>query len=182
MEPIRAQVHAPPAHAERITTVVTLAGLRPTRAADLALLVTDRDDPGATDRWLVDSLPHLVVSLGPETVRVGPFVQPGLTACVRCVAVGGSPATRGLAALLVPSGPLRAQDLDDALLVSALGCAVRDLATWQHGGVPLTWSSSLTLSAHRPPELERWPRHPHCGCSWGPLDHRAAEQRRHLAG
>ncbi len=161
MEPIRAQVHSPAAYADRITHLVTSAGLRPTNAADLALLVTDRDDPSVTDQWLVDSRPHLVVRLAPEAVRLGPFVEPGITACLRCVQVVGSTDLPDL---------VGESDLDPALLMAALGCAVSELAVWTSDGLPITWSSSMTLTRSRPPALERWLRHPHCGCSWGLLD------------
>ncbi len=164
MQPIRAQVHAPAAYAERITDLASLAGLRPTPRADLALLVIERDDPSITDQWLVDSVPHLVLRLSRDSIRLGPFVQPGVTACLRCVQVGGPPALPDLSA----------EDcLDPALLMAALGWAVRDLATWHSGGLPTTWSSSITLRASLPSAVERWPRHPHCGCSWGLIDCRA---------
>jgi hypothetical protein len=155
---IRAQVHAPPSFLESITSVLALAGLRPTPGAGVALLVADHDDPGAADQWSVESLPHLVVRLGPASVRVGPFVQPGVTACMRCLAAAGLPATAALAAYA---------DLDPALLMVGLGWAVRDLATWQAGQLPTTWSATLTIRADLRPEITRWPRHPHCGCSWG---------------
>lgn len=161
MEPIRAQVHAPAAYADRITSLVTLAGLRPTARADLALIVTQQDDPSLTDQWLVDSLPHLVVSLKPRSIRLGPFVQPGLTACLRCVQVGSAPARPATTGH---------DDLDPALLMAAMGCAVRDLATWHSGRPPITWSSSITFTTDAAPEVEHWLRHPHCGCSWGPAD------------
>jgi len=176
MEPIRAQVHAPAAYAERITTLVSLAGLRPTADVELALLVAQHDDPSATDSWLVDSLPHLVMRLSPEGIRVGPFVQPGVTACLRCVQVGSAPVLRALPGLASDD------DLDPALLMAAVGCAVRDLATWQRGGLPITWSSSIMLTNHLQPEVERWPRHPHCGCSWGPADYRVADGADYRAG
>ena len=162
MEPIRAQVHAPASYAEVITHLVRLAGLRPTAGADLALLVAERDDPSATDQWLVDSVPHLVLRLSRDSIRLGPFVQPGATACLRCVHVGGSPALPDLAADDEP---------DPALLMAVLGWAVRDLATWHSQELPATWSSSITLTADLQPEVERWPRHPHCGCSWGLVEH-----------
>lgn len=171
MESIRAQVHAPPAYADRITELVTLAGLRPSASIDLALLVTAQDDPSATDRWLVDSVPHLVMCLGSESIRLGPFVQPGVTACLRCVQVAGA-STASAAPALAPGEPV-----DAALLMAGIGWAVRDLATWHSGGLPLTWSSSVTLTGDRQPDVERWLRHPHCGCSWGLLDQSAG----HLA-
>lgn len=154
----RARVHVPPSCLESITSVLALSGLRPTTGAGVALLVTDRDDPSVADQWSVDSLPHLVVRLGADSVRVGPFVHPGVTACLRCLEAAGPPAEAALAAYA---------DLDPALLMVALGWAVRDLATWQAGQLPTTWSATVTIRADLHPDVARWPRHPHCGCSWG---------------
>ncbi len=155
---IRAQVHAPPSCLESVTSVLALAGLRPSPAAGVALLVADHDDPSVADQWAVDSLPHLVVRLSADSVRVGPFVQPGVTACLRCLAAAGPPTDAALAAYA---------DLDPALLMVGLGLAVRDLATWQTGQRPTTWSATVTIRADLHPEIARWPRHQHCGCSWG---------------
>ena len=155
---IRARVHAPPSFLESVTSVLALAGLRPSPVAGVALLVADRDDPSVADQWSVDSLPHLVVRLSAESVRVGPFVQPGVTACLRCLEAAGLPADAALAAYA---------DLDPALLTVALGWAVRALATWQAGQLPTTWSTTVTIRADLHPEIARWPRHQHCGCSWG---------------
>lgn len=155
--PVRAQVHAP-AYLENIKSVLKLAGLRPTPSAGVALLVTDHDDPAAADRWSVDSLPHLVVRLGAESVRIGPFVQPGVTACLRCLAAAGPPAEPALTSYA---------DVDPALFMLGLAWAVRDLATWQAGHLPTTWSVTVTVRPDLQPEFTRWSRHPHCGCSWG---------------
>ena len=155
---IRAQLLTPPSCGELVTSVVTLAGLQPSRGAGVALLVTDHDDPSVADQWSVDSFPHLVVRLGHQSVRVGPFVQPGVTACLRCLAAAGKPAEPARAAYA---------DLDPSLLTVGLGWAVRDLASWNAGELPTTWSTTVTIRADLAPESTRWPRHPHCGCSWG---------------
>ena len=73
---------------------------------------------------------------------------------------GGRPAGDGVR-------PAAYADLDPALLTLALGWAVRDLATWQSGELPTTWSSTVTIGADLQPGVTRWPRHPHCGCSLG---------------
>jgi hypothetical protein len=111
--------------------------------------------------------------LGPESIRLGPFVQPGLTACLRCVQVAGPGAAPELPA------PADGDRLDPALLMAAVGHAVRDLATWAAGGVPITWSSSVMLTSRLPPQVHSWLRHPHCGCSWGPADHLVEDFRGH---
>ncbi|PUA82023.1 hypothetical protein [Nocardioides currus] len=155
----RARVHAPPAYLEPVTSVLALAGLRPSPTADVALLVVDHDDPSVADAWSVESLAHLVVRVSTTSVRVGPFVQPGLTACLRCLAAaGGTP---------VAPRPASYAAVDRGLLVAGLGWAVRDLATWHAGGTPATWSATATIDADLAPRTTHWPRHVHCGCSWG---------------
>lgn len=158
---LRAQLHAPHSALELVTSVLLAAGLRPSAQAEVALLVTEHDRPGMADQWLVDSLPHLVVRVSSERIRIGPFVDPGVTACLRCLAAAGAPAA--------PPAPAPA-DVDPAMLTIGLGWAVRDLATWQAGGLPTTWSRTITIGADLDPVVDHWQRHPHCGCCWGVLD------------
>ncbi|WP_457206192.1 hypothetical protein [Nocardioides sp. P5_C9_2] len=145
------------------------SGLRLTPRAEVVLLVTDQPADCATaDPWVVASRPHLTVVAVPDAVRIGPFVVPGLTACLRCVRASTdlrtgpvSPGQPG-ARRLVP-GP----GVDAGLLAVALGWAARDVATWHAGGTPSTWSATVTVGADLVPEARAWQRHPHCGCSWG---------------
>ncbi|QIK75656.1 hypothetical protein [Nocardioides piscis] len=161
-EPPRAQVHAPGPYADVVTTVVTAAGLRPCPTADVALLLTTSQDPGVADRWLVDSLPHLVVSVTSDEGRIGPFVDPGATACLRCLTAAGAEPGPAPGAPAVPT----LSPPDPALLVLTLGWAVHELETWQAGELPVTWSSTITVRRGAEPEVTRWLRHPHCGCAW----------------
>ncbi len=161
MEPIATQVHAPAAYADRVDAIARLAGLRPDPAAPVALLIVEHLDAAATDPWLVTSLPHLIVSIEAEHIRIGPFVEPGVTACLRCLVAGlAKPAASHL-------GPV----LDQALFLVAIGWAAHDLARWHAAQLPITWSATITLGTDLRrefrTELRKWPRHPHCGCCWG---------------
>lgn len=149
-----------------VASLAAAAGLRVTSRAEVVLLVTDLPgDCAPADPWVVDSRPHLAVVAVPDAVRVGPFVVPGLTACLRCVrAWSDAPDHPGrLADRPLTAGP----GVDAGLLAVALGWAARDVATWLDGGTPSTWSATATVGVDLDPELRSWPRHPHCGCSWG---------------
>jgi hypothetical protein len=150
---------------EYVASLAAAAGLRHDPRAEVVLHVTDLpDDCAPADRWVVDSRPHLTVVAVPRGVRIGPFVVPGLTACLRCVRAGsdaaGEPRPPGVD--LAP-GP----GVDAALLALALGWAARDTRTWLGDGTPSTWSATVTVGVDLSPRVRRWPRHPHCGCSWG---------------
>ncbi|WP_159083585.1 hypothetical protein [Nocardioides terrigena] len=149
-----------------VAPLAAAAGLRHDPRAEVVLHVTDLpDDCCRADPWVVDSRPHLTVAAVPDAVRVGPFVVPGLTACLRCVRAwrdGPTPSDRPVATPLA-AGP----GVDAGLLALALGWAARDVATWVGGGTPSTWSSTVTVGTDLRPDARSWQRHPHCGCSWG---------------
>jgi bacteriocin biosynthesis cyclodehydratase domain-containing protein len=70
-------------------------------------------DPVVVSEWLRRDVPHVLVRVGDRSVRVGPVVVPGLTACARCLHLHDGdrdrawPAIAGqLAALPVAAPPL----------------------------------------------------------------------------
>lgn len=109
-----------------------------------------------THAWLRDSRPHLVVSLSATCVRIGPFVDPGLTACHYCLDAadaGGTP------------GPPRVPP--PGVLAVAAGWVAHDVRRWHEGSEPTTWSSTVLVDTDLAVTRRRWLRHPHCGCGWG---------------
>jgi hypothetical protein len=151
---------------EHVAAVGAAAGLRHEPRAEVVLHVTDLpDDCSTSDPWVVASRPHLTVVAAPDAVRVGPFVVPGLTACLRCVrAWREDPLSPDASHRATPvAGP----GVDAGLLAVALGWAARDVATWARGGTPSTWSATVTVGSDLRPAVRAWHRHPHCGCSWG---------------
>jgi hypothetical protein len=154
--------------AERLTT----AGIPLARAEEpgtVTLVVSTGEPPRSLlDGFTREDRPHLVLTLYADRARLGPFVAPGATACLRC-----------LDAHLGESDPRRAvviQQLEhrvaptpcDSLLgQAAVALAVRELMSYAEGDRPATWSATLTLSAALGEPVRTWPRHPHCGCSWG---------------
>lgn len=119
------------------------------------------------DAWMRSGLPHLVVTNVAGRVRLGPFVAPGLTACLRCLDAHGSDRDPGHGLVVEQHGPIAGEPCDGLLLRIALACAVRDLASYVEGDVPSTWSASLTVDPGLRLQRQEWARHPRCGCAWG---------------
>jgi bacteriocin biosynthesis cyclodehydratase domain-containing protein len=162
--------------ATRLESLLSMAGLAvgPPTAADL-LLVVRRGEP---DREDLDPLlrrdqAHALLSVSEGRVRVGPFVRPGVTACLRCIDAhrhdadprhgvvtqqysgAGPSGTCGLPA------PVPA-DLVDV----AVGLLARDITRWADGEQPGTWSSTIDVDPRLRLARTLWRRHPGCGCSW----------------
>jgi bacteriocin biosynthesis cyclodehydratase domain-containing protein len=137
-------------------------------------LVVTADEParGDIDPLVREGAPHLLVACG-STARVGPFVVPGRTACLRCVDAH--------LAELDPRRPLVVEQVaraaqeagqtpvDPTLETLALAWAVRDLARYAEGDRPATWSAVVTIDHTGPAVRQEWERHPHCGCAWDEL-------------
>jgi len=158
--------------------LLTAAGLRSCddpRATPTAVLVlrvgeVDREE---LDPWVRAGVPHLVVRLVEGSAVVGPFVEPGRTACLRCLDAHLAEEDPFHAAVTVgharagtrPDGV--AEPVDSALAALAVAWAVRDLVTHVEDERPSTWSATVRLS----PTLSsvsqtEWLRHPACGCTW----------------
>lgn len=156
-----------------LAALLDQAGLRRTSGEDgaVAHLVVST---GPVDRELLDplvrsSVPHLVVSGSAGLRRVGPFVHPGHTACLRCVDAHEAlhDARRPfLLAQAARAAVERPPPLDPVLDTLALAWAVRDLARYAEGDSPSTWSTTVDLGPTAAPAAQHWGRHPDCGCAW----------------
>jgi bacteriocin biosynthesis cyclodehydratase domain-containing protein len=128
------------------------------------------------DDLVRESVPHLVVRLVEGQAVIGPFVEPGATACLRCIdayLTEDDPAwplvveqyarcTRSDRSDGIP------EPVDAALATVAVGWAARDVATYAEADRPTSWSSTTTLTADLSQVSRQvWPPHPHCGCAWG---------------
>lgn len=117
-----------------------------------------------------DDIPHLLLTYLHGTVTLGPFVQPGVTACAECLELHRSDDDPERPDVLrryrqawaraapPPSNPV--------LLTLALAWAVRDLTAYVDGEDPTTWSTTIRLDPCGAPEATSWLRHPECGCHW----------------
>ncbi len=161
-----------------VRTTGGTTGLRPRRgrAPRLGLLVgAGEPDRELADRWLRESVPFVVTRLVEGRAVVGPFVEPGETACLRCVDAHHADSDPDWPLLVRQVAEACVRDrvdgvpepVDPALGELAVAWAVRDLLTHLDGGRPTTRSATLVLDAdlggieHRP-----WRRHPECACSW----------------
>lgn len=153
-----------------LTDLAAAAGLEVDDVSPSVWLVV-ADGPVARER--IDPLvravaPHLVVSGGAAGRRIGPFVEPGRTACLRCVDAHEAE-TDPRRPFLVEQAALAdrlAEPVDPVLDRLALAWAVRDVCRYVEGDEPSTWSATVDLGPTDPPHLVRWLRHPHCGCAW----------------
>jgi len=142
----------------------------------------DRDD---VDPWLRSGVPHLVVRLLEGDAIIGPFVEPGRTACLRCLDAHRTEDDHRAAVLAASharAGRHRhdgvAEPVDTALATLAVAWAVRDVVSHVEGERPATWSTTVRLSATLATVTQtEWRRHPACGCSWLPDEHLSSTMR-----
>ena len=157
-----------------LTGLLDQAGLRRTTltdpAADVHLVVTRGSvDRERLDPLIRDSAPHLVLSGGAAGRRIGPFVAPGRTACLRCVDAHEALHDARLPLLLCQAARTAAErppPADPLLDQIAFAWAVRDLCRYVEGDEPSTWSTTVDLDARGLARQSRWGRHPDCGCAW----------------
>ncbi len=100
---------------------------------------------------------------------MGPFVEPGRTACLRCVDAHEALADERRPLLIAQAATAAIRQpppRDPVLDALALAWAVRDLCRYVEGDEPSTWSTTCDLSPAGLPDAVRWGRHPDCGCAW----------------
>jgi len=169
---------AHPAPAEELGGMLDRAGLSRSATpstADVVLVVT----VGETRRELLDplvrsDLDHLVVRLVDGGAVLGPFVTPGVTACLRCIDAHRCVADPDHVAVTVRylqaterSRADAGTDVPDPLLTTqALATAVRDVVAHVEGREPATRSHTVRLGPEPADRsVTRWSIHPRCGCS-----------------
>jgi bacteriocin biosynthesis cyclodehydratase domain-containing protein len=145
-------------------------------AADATLVLSAAEpDRDQLDVAMTTGAPHLVVTVAGGAARVGPFVLPGYTACLRCVDahLDEHDERRGVVLSQVTGDDTAPLALpapsDPALTTLALAWAARDLVTFVEGDRPATWSATVDLDVSLDVVTRPWLRHPHCGCCWGDL-------------
>jgi bacteriocin biosynthesis cyclodehydratase domain-containing protein len=161
---------------DRARELLTSYGLVAPGRSDLVLV----GGVGEPQRDLVDDLvrrgtPHLLLRLVEGQAVVGPFVDPGRTACLRCLDACATDEDPSWPVLVDQYARLSATDrpdglaepVDPALAGLAAAWAVRDLVSFSRGHRPSTWSRSLQLDPllHEV-QITEWLRHPTCGCTW----------------
>jgi hypothetical protein len=123
-----------------------------------------------SDSLLRDDEPHLWLAVSPSSVRLGPFVEPGRTACLRCVDahLGDLDPRRATVLLQLHEQPAaRAPEPDACLVQLAMSWAARDLARVLDGRPSALRSATVTVTSDLEVSRRDWLRHAHCGCAWG---------------
>jgi len=157
--------------ADRVLGACAAAGLRREDDALPRLMVTVGEPRRTLSDGLVrDDVPHLWVAVLPRLVRIGPFVEPGRSACLRCIDahLGDVDPRRAMVLHQLdeqPSAPL--SDPDPCLVQVAVGWAVRDLVRVLTGATSALRSATVTVTDALDVTRRDWLRHAHCGCAWG---------------
>jgi bacteriocin biosynthesis cyclodehydratase domain-containing protein len=152
------------------------ASLRVDAGARLRLVMTFGEPRRAlADALMREDVPHLWVAVYPRRVRLGPFVEPGRSACLRCVDahLGERDARRATVLHQLDELP-RAPDVvpDPSLVTLAAAWAARDVVRRLDGAVPALHSADVTITDALEVSRREWLRHPHCGCAWDAVGER----------
>ncbi len=157
---------------DAVARACTAAGLRLAPTGSAATLVVALGEPRrpTSDRLVRDDVAHLWVTVLPTAVRIGPFVEPGSSACLRCVDAHLGERDARRATVLhqlddLPAAPYA--EWDPCLLRLGAAWAVRDVVRRLDGETPSLRSASVTVTADLEVTRREWLRHPHCGCAWG---------------
>lgn len=138
--------------------------------ADAWLVASSGEVPrAALDDLVREGTPHLLLRGALGSPVLGPFVVPGLTACLRCVDahLAETDPRRALVVEQVATPPgAEGPPSDPTLLAIAVGWAVRDLLRFVEDDRPSTWSATHLIGPTEAPVTRQWSRHPHCGCAW----------------
>jgi hypothetical protein len=162
--PLPARVLGPPDLARELHALETFDEQDPVVTVLLSNGPVRRD---LLDGFVRDGTPHLIVAGGPMGWSVGPFVIPGVTACLRCAdaAHGPSDPRRGLVIEQYARGTQG--DGDRVGRALALAYAVREVRTLAAGARPTTWGAEVGMDGAAALVPRPIRRHPECGCAWG---------------
>jgi hypothetical protein len=140
-------------------------------AAGLRLVATVGEPRRAlADHLMRDDVPHLWLAAFPASVRIGPFVEPGRTACLHCIDahLGDHDPRRATVLHQLDEHPASADaTYDAALAMVGAGWALRDVSRHHDGERPALRSTTVTVTSDLGVTRREWLRHPHCGCAWG---------------
>lgn len=149
----------------------TAAGIA-REATGVARLVATVGEPrrSVSDALMRDDTPHLWLAVLPTSVRIGPYVEPGRTACLRCVDAHLGDVDPRRATVLhqleeLASAPVT--DADPCLTQLGVSFAVRDLVRLLDGEPSAVRSATVSVTGELQVTRRDWLRHAHCGCAWG---------------
>lgn len=143
-----------------------LDALRPT----LTVLATRTAEPdrAVTEHLARHDLPHLLVRLSTDDVRVGPLVEPGHSPCLRCIDTLLTDSDPRWPERLLQASSRPPRGAVDPLLVSwGAAMAAVQVSGYLRTGRADTIGCTVELAADDLlVRVRRWPHHPECGCGW----------------
>ena len=166
-------IQTDPALAETVARAGAAAGLRvvETPGPLTPRLVATLGEPRRriSDALVRDDVPHVFVTVRPTSVRIGPFVEPGRTTCLRCVDahLGERDPRRATVLHQLERLPARPESWDNGLAQLACAWAARDVVRRLDGAAPALRAATVTVTDDLEVTRDVWLRHPHCGCAWG---------------
>lgn len=165
-----------PEAADRCRALLERSGLLEDPDGLVVHLSRGEPDRESLDTWMREDVPHLLVATVEGTVRIGPFVVPGVTACLRCVDAHHAERDPRRSLVVAQYSPLTdchpavPDPVHHDLLDLAVVWAARDVASWADGRRPRTWSTTVAVDPALDLPEEAWRPHPACGCGWTQYD------------
>jgi bacteriocin biosynthesis cyclodehydratase domain-containing protein len=112
-------------------------------------------------------VPHLAAVAGVDRIVIGPLVEPGRTACLRCVELRRADRDPAWPVIAAQLGARAGSPRGEGALVSvAAGLLALQACSWVDGRVqPAAFGATLTLTLPDALPVRRtWLPHPRCGC------------------
>jgi hypothetical protein len=137
-------------------------------APDLVVVAPDhgRGDQVA-EHLMSRGTTHLWAHLRDGRAVVGPLVEPGLTACLRCHDLSLAGEDEAWPDLLVQWQQSAPRSLSPSVTLLA-GLVVRQVHQWLVGREHACRGATVHETALGTVEWRQWPIHPACGCVWAP--------------
>lgn len=125
------------------------------------VIVTEPPAPEAQQMWMSEGISHLAIrrEVG-GIIRIGPFVEPGKSPCLRCVELSESQ----LAPLR--ESVIRETPASLTSLIAGVMCADVASIALSARSVFLATTARYSLRDFLHPIEKRWEPHPGCGCFW----------------
>lgn len=135
------------------------------RSTPLAILVTHYViDPHVFGLWLRHDIPHLPITFGDTTVRVGPIIEPGIGPCLYCVErrrADENPAWQAIASQLLG----RRSHAETSFVASEIAVLATRLVLNRLRIGPEATATSFTVNiSDGGLSTRQWQPHPSCVC------------------
>ena len=142
--------------------------LKVLKRTDLIISI-GRPLPEALQEWNRERIPQLFIDFDSSgEARIGPYVEPGSSACYNCINLAESEG--GASSLSTLNGSLPTNELDVTTALATFTAGTLTLAVTQIADIgrsDLYEKSALysTLN-YLEPQVTSWERSPRCGCNW----------------